>query len=65
MLPGPPKLLFFLLVKNYFNNKILHDIDINKFELEYMMTEKLYIHFLTLGSCECYFMWQKSLERCD
>ena len=23
MLPGPPKLLFFLLVKNYFNNKII------------------------------------------
>lgn len=47
------------------NNKILNNIDIKKFELEYMMTEKLYIHFLILGSCERYFMWQKSLERCD
>ena len=42
-----------------------NNIDINKFELEYMMTEKLYIHFLILGSCECYFIWQKSLKRCD
>ena len=31
MLPGPPKLLFFLLVKNYFNNKIIISINYNMY----------------------------------